>query len=235
VVADVGPELFRTGLVGYMHGRFNPMMRLLHDKKGDEDVIGEHRCLHANIDKGYDSDLVRWRSVEDLLVKLDERLKVIRSEQYLVADEVKASRYFKRASLRKEAVFLSYSGDDLDIAEKISAALKGKFQDVFDYKDGESIRPGKPWIEEIYLKLKRASVGVQLLSATYLASGHCQQEARAMNNLHNQQKMKLCAVKLRDEKFEAPEWMTERQYVHLYHLPNAEAVVDQVVGAVEAA
>jgi hypothetical protein len=235
VVADVGPELFRTGLVGYMHGRFIPMMRLFRDEKGTPGVIGEHRCLHANIEKGYDSDLVRWIEPDDLAAKVDERLKVIRSEPYLVATANDAALYFTKASLRKEAVFLSYSGNDLDIATRISKALKAKFQDVFDYRDGKSIRTGRPWIDEIDVNLRRASVGVQLLSPTYLASGHCLQEAQIMNDFHNQRKMKLCSVKLRDEEFDAPSWMTVRQYVRLYALPTVEAVVDEVLGLVQAA
>jgi hypothetical protein len=235
VVADVGPELFRTGLVGYMHGRFIPMMRLFHEETGGSNVIGEHRCLHANIEKGYDSDLVRWNHPDDLAAKVGERLKVIRSEPYLVATEDDATLYFAKASLRKESVFLSYSGNDFDIATRISKALKAKFQDVFDYRDGKSIRTGRPWIDEIDLNLRRAAVGVQLLSPTYLASGNCVQEAQIMNEFSNQQKLKLCSVKLRDEEFDAPMWMTVRQYVRLYQLPTVEAVVDEVVGLLQAA
>src|SRR5262249_53611456 len=153
--------------------RFVPMMRLFHEETGGSNVIGEHRSLHANIEKGYDSDLIRWSSPDDLAAKVDERLKVIRSEPYLVATQDDAERYFAKASLRKESVFLSYSGNDVDIASRISKALKSKFQDVFDYRDGKSIRSGRPWIDEIDLNLRRAAVGVQLLSPTYLASGHC--------------------------------------------------------------
>ena len=43
---------------------------------------------------------------------------------------------------------------------KISAALKQKFPTVFNYRDGESIQPGKPWLEEIFTKLSTSPVGV---------------------------------------------------------------------------
>jgi TIR domain len=209
VVTDVGAELFRTGLVGYMHGRFIPMMRLFHNEGSATDSIGEHRCLHVGIEKGYDSDLVRWSDLDDLAKGVDERLRLLEWPRNLVVTEADANAYFNKASRRKELVFLSYSGEDEDVAAEISKALRTRFQDVFDYKDGQSIRPGEPWLSEIELNLRRATIGVQLLSPNYLASPHCQEEARIMNNLQNGKKLKVLPVKLKDERIAAPAWLTD--------------------------
>jgi hypothetical protein len=232
VIADVGPELFRTGLVGYMHGRFIPMMRLFHASDGTATMIGEHRCLHVGIEKGYDSDLVRWRNVDDLEAGIKDRLELINAERTFIPNAEEAQRYFGKASLRKEAVFLSYSGEDQHVATQITLALKARFQDVFNYKDGESIRPGRPWLEEIDLHLRRAAIGVQLLSSKYVASSHCQEEARIMNALFNENKIKLLPVRVTDEKFDVPTWLADKQYVRLDR-SGVATIVDRIVGMLE--
>jgi len=235
VIADVGPELFRTGLVGYMHGRFIPMMRLFYEGDGAADIIGEHQCLHVGIEKGYDSDLVRWKNIDELVQRVEERLKVIQSPPTLMSNAEVARRYFNKAALRKEAVFLSYSGADQDIADQISEALKARFQDVFNYRDGESIRPGQPWLQEIDSSLKRAMIGVLLLSPRYIASKNCQEEARIMNALLNQNKIKMLPVKLKDETFESPTWLADKQYMNLARLPSIGAIVDKIVNILDEA
>ncbi len=230
VVADVGPELFRTGLVGYMHGRFIPMLRMLHDGAG-ADTLGEHRCLYAGIEKGYDSDLLRWKELSDLEAELDDRVGLLQWPQLLIPDAQAAHRYFTRASLRKEAVFLSYCGRDLSVAEQISGALKSRFQDVFDYKDGRSIRSGRPWLEEIDINLRKASVGVQLLTPAYLESPNCMEEARIMNGLLNDNKIKLLPLKLNDDDvLQAPTWLSDKQYAKLSQIGGIGAIADVVAG-----
>lgn len=231
VVADVGPELFRTGLVGYMHGRFIPMIRMLHDGV-NMDAIGEHRCLYAGIEKGYDSDLLRWKEATDLVTELEDRVGLLQWPQLLIPDADAAQRYFTQASLRKEAVFLSYCGRDVGVAEQISGILKSRFQDVFDYKDGRSIRSGRPWLEEIDINLRKASVGVQLLTPAYLESPNCMEEARIMNGLLNDNKIKLLPLKLNDEDtLQAPTWLSDKQYAKLSQIGGINAIADAVARA----
>lgn len=230
VIVDVSPELFRTGLVGYLHGRFVPMMRLLDASQVDPARIGEHRSLHAHIEKGYDSDLVRWSSLEELEHEVDKRLEVILSAKRLIQSSAVAATYFAEAALRREPVFLSFSGADEDIARQISKQLKARFQDVFDYKDGESIRLGKSWQTEIDIRLQRAAVGVVILSRNYINSEYCQLEARIMNKLKLEKKLQLFPFKVDPDKLDLPEWMSDTQYDHLYgEAPQAELAIEKIV------
>src|ERR1051326_4337883 len=64
-----------------------------------------------------------------------------------------ALEYFRSAALRKEAVFISYAGADQDAARDLIDGFRRRFQQVFDYRDGKSIRPGQPWIKEIFDQL----------------------------------------------------------------------------------
>lgn len=229
-IVDVGPDLFRTGLVGYLHGRFVPMMRLLDMGHQDKSRIGEHRSLHAHIEKGYDSDLVRWSTLEELELEIEKRLEVILSGKRLIKSSTAAEAYFAEAALRREPVFLSFSGADEKIAQIISQQLKARFQDVFDYKDGESIRLGMPWQEEIDMRLQRAAVGVLILSRNYMMSEYCKQEARIMNKLRLDRKLQIFPLKVDPEALELPEWMNDTQYDHLYgNSGSVENAVERII------
>jgi hypothetical protein len=60
----------------------------------------------------------------------------------------------RRAARRNEAIFVSYSGKDADLAAEVITALKQRFQDDFDYRDaGKSIPGGASWIEEIFKRI----------------------------------------------------------------------------------
>src|SRR5262245_50739828 len=99
-IVDVGPALFRTGLVGYMHGRFLPMVRAVHVGGRAPETIAEYRSLYVGIEKGYDSDLIKWDTPEALRLELRKRLEVIHLERRLIASPSDAERYFREASLR---------------------------------------------------------------------------------------------------------------------------------------
>lgn len=58
-----------------------------------------------------------------------------------------AIEYFQGAFLRTEKVFVSYSGRDQEVASRLSRRLKETFEDVFDYRDGQSIPAGVSWLE----------------------------------------------------------------------------------------
>src|SRR5690606_37358673 len=121
-------------------------------------------------------------------------------------------------------------GADEDIASLISRQLKARFQDVFDYKDGESIRLGKSWQTEIDIRLQRAAVGVLILSQNYMSSEYCQLEARIMNKLKLERKLQMFPLKVDPEKLELPEWMGDTQYDHLYgDSATVEKAVERII------
>lgn len=228
---DVGPGLFRTGLVGYLHGRFVPMLRALYTGGQVPESIAEYRSLHVGIEKGYDSDLIKWDTRETLLQELAKRLAAINLDRALIANSADAERYFRKAQLRREAVFFSYAGEDLTVAAALSKALQRRFQDVFDYKFDGAIPAGEPWIEVIDKELKRASVGVQLISKSYFESRHCRQEAQIMNMLLNQRRMvALIPVKFQEGEIEgAPLFQENIQYLRLYRYETMEAAIEEIV------
>ena len=101
---------------------------------------------------------------------------------------------------------------------------------MFDYKDGESITLGEPWLQEIFDKLSVATLGVPLVSSHYFASGNCEHEAQNMVAKRDMGGMSMIPLKLyADDDFVRPTWMSNRQYMHYYDYPDVETVVDKLI------
>jgi hypothetical protein len=230
-IVDVGELAMKTGIVGYMHARPIPMVRLYKGAKSVDQVERRttFRCLFGGVEVGYRKDIVFWRSETVLKRELAKRFQGIRSPIQRIATYTAAEEYFLRAALRNEAVFLSYSGKNQDVARQISAFLKRCFQEVFDYRDGSSITPGQPWLKEIFDKLARSALGVPLISADYLASGNCMHEAQEMIAQQDAGKMVVIPIKLTSDPIDLPTWMQNRQYLRLYQYADIETAVAKLV------
>jgi hypothetical protein len=140
---------------------------------------------------------------ETLDRELVQRLTTLYEPRKCIGTSEEARAYFASAALRKEAVFLSYSGDDQDRVSGLAKALRNKFQQVFDYRDqGESIVPGRRWAEEVFDKLSASAIGIQVLSTTYIMSGNCMHEARQMVALADVGKLRLFPIKIKEEQLE---------------------------------
>ena len=126
--------------------------------------------------------MIRWTTTAQLAEQFDKRLARILQENRRIGSTQEAEQYFLEAALRKEAVFLSYSGKDEEAVAPIAGALRRQFQSVFDYRDGgDSIEAGRAWMDEIFTKLDRSAVAVPMLSASYIASGNCLQRRGALS------------------------------------------------------
>ena len=159
-----------TGLLGFLEGRFLPLVRLLYvqaDADRNQRSLAE-TTLYGAFEVGYTKDIVRWSSGEELERETRARLSRIQQQPRHIVRGDDARTYFLSAALRKEPVFISYSGADVDKVKPILNAFRKRFQHVFDYKDGESITAGRPWIDEIFTSLQRSSLAVLLISAKLL-------------------------------------------------------------------
>lgn len=228
-VIDVGDDVIAAGIVGFLHGRFIPCVRLLRD--GAKNINSESilNNLYGALPVGYAKDIVRFQDKQQLEHELNLRLEFIKSPTQRINTSEEAKTYFRKAEMRKDSVFLSYSGNDSEIASKISTELKKRFQSVFDYQDGKSITPGQPWLGEIFEKLSGSKLGISLVSANYLNSGNCEHEALKMYALRDAGKISVIPVKLYDEKVKWPEWMSSTQYIRYYNYADVKSLVDHII------
>lgn len=227
-IVDQGSHVGKSGLPAFFHGRFIPMIRVEKISKIVDSNCIEH-FLYDGVEVGYNKDKIIWANHENLLAELSDKVKIYKKgvTRFNTIDE--ANTYFLKAKLRKELVFVSYSGKDAEIAQDIIASLKKHFQVVYNYQDGESIRPGKPWLEEIFNSLSKSAIGISLLSKSYFASGNCVHEAQEMVANSDMKKMKLFGVKLYEEELELPPYFRVNQYKKLGKINSIENVVKDIL------
>jgi len=231
VVIDVGPVSAATGVVGYLHGEFKPSMRLLGLQEPDAGASQPEPDLplYTGFEVGYQKDIVRWRTADDLLEGLTKRIVSLDAERKRISTLNDALEYFRSAALRKEAVFISYAGPDQETARDLIEAFRRRFQQVFDYRDGKSIRPGQPWIKEIFDQLAVSPIGVPLLSSAYVESGNCMHELREMVARRDNKRMQIFPIKLsRTDTFETPAELGDTQYARLSEYATVEKLVDWI-------
>lgn len=217
-VVDIGVESMSSGIIGFLHSRCIPCIRLL---KGyvDRKILTKRenfKGMFGFVPVGYAKDIIFWKDRKTLAYELDLRLDFIKSPVERINTHQEAIKYFQKAKQRNDTVFLSYSGKDLEIASKISHELKKRFRTVFNYRDDESITPGQPWITEIFDRLSGSKLGIPLISSNYLSSGNCTHEARDMIALYDSDKMAVIPLKIYDEDIELPTWMRSGQYIRYY-------------------
>jgi hypothetical protein len=232
VIADIGETLMSSGIIGYLHGRFVPTLRLLKGFASTDNVLKQQSYLglYGGTEAGYPSDIVSWVNVDNFMEELDRRIFSLTAPSKRISSHDESKVYFHEASLRKEPVFLSYSGNDSSLAGQISAELKKRFQQVFDYQDGKSIIPGEPWIKKIFDQLSTAALGIPLVSNNYLKSGNCVHEAQDMVAQHDTGKMVIIPVKLYEKvDFEDTTWMRTLQYMQFNQYPDIQSMVDNIV------
>jgi hypothetical protein len=192
--------------------------------------------LLAAFEVGYPKDIIRWRNGKNLNLEFIQRLTTLYEPRKHIATSDQARDYFASAALRKEAVFLSYSGEDRDFASGLALILRERFQQVFDYRDqAESIVPGRPWIEEVFDKMSTSAIGVPLFSSSYFKSGNCTHEARAMMALADGGVLRLIPVKVKEEPLEIPSWIRSVQYIRGWEYPTPNALADKLVRAYDTA
>jgi hypothetical protein len=223
IVLDVCDDPDNAAAVGFLHGQFVPAIRLV-NAAADTPPGALRRGLYGGVEVGYAKDIVAWSDADELLRALEGRLATILRDQRLIGDAASAREYFASASLRQEIVFVSYAGADAEAARPVIDALKRQFKTVFDYKDGASIRPGRPWLEEIFGTIGRASGAVTLLSPRYLASENCLHEARQIVARRDERKLALLPLRLTEEAIDTPEWLKDPQHARLAQLAGPDEV-----------
>lgn len=236
-IVDIGAAACSAGLPAFLHGHFIPQLRVMRNLPD----VGQLRSplettLLAGFEVGYPKDIIRWRDGKTLDREFLQRLTTLYEPRKYIGTSDEARAYFSSAALRNEVVFLSYSGDERDLASGVAKALRRRFQQVFDYRDqGESIVPGRRWIEEVFDKLAASAIGVPLLSPSYFTSGNCTHEARQMMALADGGKLRVMPVKIKEGPLELPSWMQDVQYVRGWEYSTPEQLVDRIVSAYDAA
>lgn len=224
VIADVTDPTIET-MTAFLHGQFMPVMRTRRET-GQTAASAIEDALYGSLTVGYRKDVTRWSTEPELRDGLLGRLDVITQQATLVGDQAAAIAYFSSAAKRKEVVFLSYAGADADLGEQFGAALRQRFQEVFDYRDGSSLRIGDYWQDQVTRQLSATAIGVILFSEHYGHSGYCMDEGRGLYDGFVNNRVKLLPVKLDETPVPAP--LSGLQYARVRQL-TPDTIVERFV------
>jgi hypothetical protein len=214
-------------LLAFSHGQFIPTLRTRRAANADGSGLTPsitEEVLFGALEVGYRKDVISWHTKDDLLTGLTKKIGVLRLEPELIGNSSRAADYFASAAKRKERVFLSYAGEDADQGTQFAAELGKHFQEVFDYRAPTALRPGDPWIDQLFEQLSAAAVGVLLISSAYQESRYCMDEARTLYDAYQQGKLMLLPVKLDDAA--PPAFLTGVQYERLRQRSPEQIVGD---------
>jgi TIR domain len=222
-IAEIDNSISSAAFLGYLHGASLPVIRI---KNVSDEVAGKkseiETVLFEGVEVGYTNDILCFSDIKSLIKGLSVKLELIKNDTIRINTYDEAAEYFAGAKLKNEYVFVSYSGNDRETAKEIVTCLKKYYKNVFDYRDGESIEPGQPWLDEIFNKLAKSAIGISLLSNSYLQSENCMHEARKMVAQKDSKKLKWIPIKLLDEKLELPSFMDDLQLADLHYLRKLE-------------
>jgi hypothetical protein len=228
ILADVGHSAIASVAVPLLQGLGIPMMRVAEGPSSSS----LESLLFGAYEVGYPKDIIRWSSIEDFESGLRKRFATLYERRQAITSLEAARNYFSSAALRKEAIFISYSGADREFVSKVSERLKRKFQSVFDYRDGESIVPGKPWLQEIFDSIAKSAIGVVMVSPTYLLSENCKHEAREMVARRDAGQMHIIPVKLTEET-NSLVYLNDTQYINAKREGDTDGFVNKLLWTIE--
>lgn len=176
LVADVA-EAEVWDLYAMAHALFVPTIRLARSAGAAE----LPRLLRGH-PYGYQADLVRWSSVDDLAAAIAERAAAMRDTRRVI-DNYEVGRDFleRRRFPQQHHVFISHNlkGKDREVIKGIVKALKERSITSWEY--GDHNRSGDKWRAEMDEALETATHAVVILSDDYEMSTPCDTELTALD------------------------------------------------------
>jgi hypothetical protein len=238
VVADIGPESMASGIPGFVHGLFVPTMRLMRvgSEAEAEPRLMPESSLYGAVEIGYWKDIARWWDHASLQNALTKRLATLDAPTRRFATLDAAIAYFQETAKRKERVFISYTRSDEAETLPLRDAFRKRFEVVFDYRDGKSIRAGRSWSQEIANSIAQSAVCVPLLSSGYVNSDNCIHELDDAVAARDNKKAQVFPIRVREnDDFVIPPNISYLEYLWLHKFKNADRLVNEIVALLQAA
>jgi hypothetical protein len=157
------------------HALFVPTIRLAHS--ATPGVQPDLPWLLRGHPYGYQADLVRWTSVEDLGDAIKKRAASMRdTRQVIETYEVGRDFLERRRFPQRHRVFISHNlkGEERAVIDGIVEALRARTISCWEYRTEN--RAGDQWRDQMKRELSEATHGVVILSDGYDSSTPCDDE-----------------------------------------------------------
>jgi len=174
LVADVA-EAAVWDLYAMAHALFVPTIRLARSAAASPDR--DLPWLLRGHPYGYQADLVRWTSLDDLTKAVADRAVAMRDTRTLISDSRIGRDFLERRRFpQRHRVFISHSlkGTDRPAVDAIIDALKARSISCWEYL--EENRSGDLWQDKMKEELQQATHAVIILSEGYNSSTPCDDE-----------------------------------------------------------
>lgn len=228
VVIDVADTVEGVAALAFLHGHAVPMLRLSHTQDGGLPRPQVERALFGGFEVGYCEDLLAWETDNDLLEQFRVRLDEIDAPVRRISTSQEAADYFRSAELRGEQVFVSYASEDGWAADAVTAELKKRFKQVFNYKDGgESLPAGSSWMSKMFSWLEESQIAIPLLSSSYVQKKTCIHEAEHMMARYDEGAMRVFPLNI--DSVAPPVFMKTVQFQPIEQATDAARLVGEIV------
>jgi nucleoside phosphorylase len=201
LVIDVGSKEIPPWLHSMLHGRFIPMIRLMHHEAGEQPpplppmLQGDVVELMA---PGYEMAIL-WSDVAELVRQLERELQKLTGQRRQFASEAEGVQYFRSLGRVIDAhVFVSNASAQNELAQELCRRLDLHNIRFFHYIFRTDIELGTPWRSVLRTRLERSQIFVSLITRSYLESPVCQEEREVAFELHEKGRLRLFQVLLED-------------------------------------
>jgi hypothetical protein len=229
LILDVRESLLSPGVLGFVHGRFVPTIKLYHLDEGESPSLAMLPPLLSGYRIEYGSEtaepVIYWHDPKILVSECTrhvQKFEEVRTEFYTRED---GDKYFYSIGRRRANVFVSNAGEINDLANALAAGLKMQNFSYFHYKDKDAIPIGSIWLDELTDRLEASEVFVALITDEYHEKQWCQYELKLAREQHRKGKMQIYAYLIGQT---SPKGVEDLQIRGLFDLPREE-MIQQIV------
>jgi hypothetical protein len=222
VVVDLGSRHVPQWIYPFLHGRFIPVVRLLHQEPGrarrdlflldDDDALRQARV---------DEDLfIRWSTPEELKVRLERQVEKLFQPREPFQSAKEGRDYFNNLGRRQISIFISNAGPDNDFVSRVVRALHLDNIRPFHYVYDNPFELGEDWREALRQRLRSTQLFVPFISQAYWDSDWCSEEYQTAERMEREGLLTIVPYFL--DAFEGP--VVPAQGRRLTHLPLRQQI-----------
>jgi nucleoside phosphorylase len=231
ILIDVGSKSIPTWVYPFLHGRFIPTVRLMHqatadDRKAAPVLDNDDALTAAGV---MDEVVIHWSTSDELITQLERQVEKLFQLRRPFLSEEEGLRYLRSLGRRKESIFISNAGEDNNFASGLVRALNLQNILPFHYVYENQLTLGKDWHEELKERVRSSQLFVPLISEAYWESEWCKEEYEIARHLEGQGLLTMYPYFLDDSK--QPQVPAHgRKLSHLSEEVGIKQIVDDVDG-----
>jgi hypothetical protein len=195
LVIDIRARDIPAWLHPLLHGRFVPMVRLIHHTPGsnpDSMFPGLLREEAIEWAGGSGQWAICWSQVEELESRLRPMVDKLQRPRRQFRSREEGIGYFQSLGRSEQgSVFISNADAQNEFTRDLSRLLDLNNIAFFHYQHKNSIPPGTTWRDQLWDRIRSSRLFVPLLTEDYWRSSLCQEEYRLAEDLAHRGRLRI--------------------------------------------